>query len=458
MVLALSAVLITGAAGVGAFAGVRQWRIDHPRSPELTPSPTPSAMLHAADLPSRSAGQPAPSTQPTPAMIAAALAKPLASAALGGRVLAEVVDEQSGTVLYQREAGTTAAPASTAKLAVAVATLTVHAATDRITTTVVAGAQPATVVLVGAGDPTLSAAPPGQPSAYPDAARISGLAAQLKAQHRQVNQVIVDDSLFSGPAISPAWQPGDVPSSYASAITAAMADGGRDTPTSTVRSSAPDLAAGDALAADLGLGPSQVRLGVAPAQAPVLAVVRSASYGELVQQMLTESDNVIAECLGRLVAVARNGPASFTGGANAIRAVLAGLGVRLAGAMLDASGLAAADRLAPADLVGVLGLIAGKADPNLHAIVDDLPIAAWQGTLAGRYTSGPSAAGAGLVRAKTGTLTGVSTLAGLVTDGSGRLLAFSFVADQVPPGDAGTVAAEQALDVAASALAACTCK
>jgi D-alanyl-D-alanine carboxypeptidase/D-alanyl-D-alanine-endopeptidase (penicillin-binding protein 4) len=77
-------------------------------------------------------------------------------------------------------------------------------------------------------------------------------------------------------------------------------------------------------------------------------------------------------------------------------------------------------------------------------------VAGFTGTLATRYTDGA----AGVVRAKTGTLTGVNTLAGTVVDRDGRLLAFAFLASDTTDAQA----AQSALDRTATALAACGCR
>jgi serine-type D-Ala-D-Ala carboxypeptidase/endopeptidase (penicillin-binding protein 4) len=377
--------------------------------------------------------------------VAAVLRGPLADPGLGTRVLVEVRDVANGEVLASHGAAIPAPPASTAKLATALAVLAVHKTTDRITTRVVAGAQAGTVVLVGGGDPTLTAAAPGKPGAYPGAAHITDLARQLHGAH--VTQVEVDDSLFAGPAVSPYWAPEDVPSDYAAPITSSTVDGGRDTPTEEQRSTAPDLAAGQALAAALGV--QRVARGTAPPHARTLASVESAPIGTLVEQMLQLSDNVIAESLARQVALAEHQPASFAGAAAAVRGVLARLGVPIGTGLVDGSGLAAGDRLS-ADTLNRLLLLATKRT----TVLDMLPVAAWSGTLADRFMR---STGAGVVRAKTGTLTSVSTLAGLVQDKDGRLLAFALLADQVGPTTEDTNEAEAALDRTVSALATCGC-
>jgi D-alanyl-D-alanine carboxypeptidase/D-alanyl-D-alanine-endopeptidase (penicillin-binding protein 4) len=69
--------------------------------------------------------------------------------------------------------------------------------------------------------------------------------------------------------------------------------------------------------------------------------------------------------------------------------------------------------------------------------------------LVSRYLRGSARAGAGVVRAKTGTLTGVATLAGTVHDRDGRLLAFALMSQ----GTASTADAETALDKMAAKLA-----
>lgn len=440
-------VVLAAAAVAAGFAGsyfVRQ-RIDKPPATKLPPTP---AALRGATSPAPAEPTPSAAPVPAPADVAQALSAVAGAGGLGSRLLAEVVDVQTGSVLYDHGAATPTTPASTAKLLTAAAVLAVRPPTGRIATRVVEGTG-GSVVLVGGGDPTLTAAALGKDGPYRDAARISDLAAQLRGAHVQPTKIVVDDSLYTGPRVSPAWAPEDVPSDYASAITAVMTDGGRADPADAVRSSSPDLAAAHQLAKALGHPDLPVSTGVAPVRARPLAMVSSAPFATLVEQMLQGSDNVIAEALARQVAITENQPASFSGGAAAVRAVLTRLGIDPGPGMVDGSGLADRDRVSAASLAGVMRLVAGSAQPGLHAVVSGLPVAGWSGTLADRFVSGSQRAAAGVVRAKTGTLTGVSTLAGTVHDRSGRLLAFALVADRTQS----TLDAESALDAIATRLA-----
>ncbi len=65
-----------------------------------------------------------------------------------------------------------------------------------------------------------------------------------------------------------------------------------------------------------------------------------------------------------------------------------------------------------------------------------------------------AAGGQGLVRAKTGSLSGTTSLAGTVVDADGRLLAFAVMADRVPASVPGRAAADRVVAV----LAGCGCR
>jgi D-alanyl-D-alanine carboxypeptidase/D-alanyl-D-alanine-endopeptidase (penicillin-binding protein 4) len=190
----------------------------------------------------------------------------------------------------------------------------------------------------------------------------------------------------------------------------------------------------------------------------VLGTVRSAPVERLVEEMLSESDNVLAEVLGRQVALAVGRPASFAGAAAGIAQVAATLGITVGPGMKDGSGLSALDRLPAAALSQTLLAATRSERPRLRPIVAGLSVAGWEGSLVeqDRFT-GTAARADGAVRAKTGSLTGVSAIAGLAADADGRLLVFSFVADAVPGGSPDSPVARAAFDRAISGLVACGC-
>jgi serine-type D-Ala-D-Ala carboxypeptidase/endopeptidase (penicillin-binding protein 4) len=392
---------------------------------------------------------------PVPATLASRLAPLVGAAALGSGVSAEVVDVATGETLFDLDPRSPSTPASTAKLLTAVAALTTLDPAATLTTTVVQGASPGEVVLVGGGDVTLSRTSPS--TSYPGAPTVDELAQQVTAAlpaGTAVTGVVVDNSLYTGPLTAAGWGTGDAPSSYAAPVTATAVDGARAQPGSEARSGQPGLDAGSALADALGAPAATVTLGEAPEGAKTLATVDSAPVGRLVEQMLSLSDNMLAETLARQVAIARGEPASFEGGARAVLAALDDAGIDLTGVTLaDGSGLSRQDEVPAAVLAD---LLAGAADGSLDgtgAVLSGLPVAGYDGTLADRGDDDP-ATGPGTVRAKTGTLNGVHALAGTVVTADGRLLAFAVIADAATGGEA---AAEAALDEMAAELARCGC-
>ena len=151
---------------------------------------------------------------------------------------------------------------------------------------------------------------------------------------------------------------------------------------------------------------------MAPAGAEVLGEVQSAPVARLVEQTLSQSDNMLAEALARHVALARDLPATFEGAAQAITDAVAEAGVDVTGVTLsDGSGLSREDKI-PAEVL--TAVVSGAADGSLgdaSLMLSGLPVAGYDGTLADRGDDDPATA-PGAIRAKTGTLLGVHALSG----------------------------------------------
>jgi D-alanyl-D-alanine carboxypeptidase/D-alanyl-D-alanine-endopeptidase (penicillin-binding protein 4) len=421
-------------------------------------TPTRTAPLDPAPMAAPPVLDPQPADPATaPALPTATLDRLLDNPALGPGAGAVVLDVATGRPLYDRDGAVPRTPASVAKLATGAAALAALDPRSRLRTRVVAGSAPGEVVLVGAGDTTLTARP--RPGDHPRRAGLAGLAdslaARLASDGATSVTLRVDDGLFSGPAVSPDWRPTYVPGGVVSPVSALSVDAGRVSPRSDVREPDPALAAGRDLARLLrkrGVAVAgEVTHGSAAADAAELAGVESPTVAELVELMLASSDNDLAESLLRLVAVAQGRPGTFADGTAAVLGVLADLGVptqRMV--LLDGSGLARGSAVPPETLGGLLVLAGDGSQPRLDGVISGLPVAGFSGTLSLRYGAGTAGEAAGLVRAKTGTLTGVSTLAG-VAPVDGHPVAFVVMADRVP---GSTLAARAVLDRFAAALVA----
>ncbi|HEX2286229.1 MAG TPA: D-alanyl-D-alanine carboxypeptidase/D-alanyl-D-alanine-endopeptidase [Mycobacterium sp.] len=393
--------------------------------------------------------------KPAPDRLAAVLAPVLADPNLG-ILTGRITDAITGTELWAQGADVPMQPASTNKMLTAAAALLTLDRDARLTTKVLAGDRPGVVVLKGGGDPTLSAAPPGQDTWYRDAARISDLADQVKRSGIEVTAVQVDVSAYSGPTMAPGWDPIDIDGGDIAPIESVMLDGGRTQPVSVEsrRSTTPALDAGRALAVALEVEPATVT--VLPSglrDGEELGSVQSPPLMERLREMMNASDNVMAESIGREVAAEMNMPQSFDGAARAVLSALESADIDTSGATLfDSSGLSVDDRLTAETLDEVANAAAGSAEPELRPLVDLLPIAGGSGTLSNRYLDSDLVRpAAGFLRAKTGSLTGTNSLAGIITDASGRVLTFALISNNAGP--TGRVA----LDNLAATLRSCGC-
>jgi D-alanyl-D-alanine carboxypeptidase/D-alanyl-D-alanine-endopeptidase (penicillin-binding protein 4) len=411
----------------------------------------------------------------TAAGLARVLQPILGAASLGPHVGIEVADLATGQVLYGRNSGVAFTPASTTKLATAIAALQVLGPDARFTTRVVAGPGRSSIVLIGGGDPTLAA---GRPPAtdYPQPATLLSLAAatarQLRADGRRSVRLSYDTSLFTGPQFAPGWSANYVTTGNVTPISALEVDQGRLTASGAPqdaddpdnyrpRTFQPAAEAAAAFARFLRADGITVlgtpAVGSAPRHAASIASVSSPPLAEIVQWMLTESNNVIAENLARHVAIATGHPASFSGAAAAEELTLRRLGVRSGVSLVDGSGLSPDDRITPAALIKLIGLAAAPAHPGLRAAITGLPVAGFSGTLSAGQSVFPVAGppGLGVVRAKTGNLATVAALAGIAYARNGELLSFVVMADQVRASN--LVPAATKMVGLATALAGCGC-
>ncbi|GAA3363024.1 D-alanyl-D-alanine carboxypeptidase/D-alanyl-D-alanine-endopeptidase [Streptomyces antimycoticus] len=393
---------------------------------------------------------------PTGAGLADTLEPLLEDPALGDERSVAVMDVTTGQQVFGSKAGTATIPASTIKLATGAAALSALGPDHRIRTSVVAGAGRDDIVLVGGGDPTLTArAVEGDD--HPAALRqlADDTARALKKRGAGPYRLGYDTSLYSGPKLHPIG-----PNENLSPVVPLMADEGRKDDSDH----GPAPRAEDPAADAAGTFASMLRdRGVevkgepgsrkAAKGARTVASVRSQPLSSLVERMLTTSDNDIGEALSRQTALAAGKPASFAGGAKAVTQRLRKLGLPLGGARIaDGSGLDRADHVSAGLLSQVLVRAADRDHPPLRSLLTGLPVAGFSGTLRTRYAQ--DAVGRGVVRAKTGTLTGVNSLAGSVVDADGRLLVFAFMTNGTTDADG----AQRALDRMASALANCGCR
>lgn len=419
--------------GTGSlFAGVAVGSAEPVAVP--TPTPTPTAT-------------PEPDPRPVPDELVAAQgirSCSIDALARDGRLRelsGSVVNADTGEILFDRAADRPVRTASVLKVLTAAAALATLGPDHRLTTRVVDGVEPGTVVLVGGGDATLSRLPPGQESFYRGAPKLADLAAQTVAAYAAAHpdapaiREVVLDATYWDPADKwdPSWARSEQTIGYQSEVTALQVDADRANPVAgtSPRSTDPVARAGQAFAQALAAagnagGTPVTSLGTAP-DTETLGVVRSQPVSTLIPQMLLTSDNALGEMLARVVSKNLGLDGSAASLTSAFRIALDEYGVPVTGLTIrDGSGLSHLNAVPPSYVTRLMVRIA-DGEGSLSHIAQGLPVAGQFGSLSSRFT-GANAIARGAVAAKTGWIDTSYSLAGIVTAQDGTRLTFGFFA------------------------------
>ena len=358
-----------------------------------------------------------------------------------------VVDGPSA-LRYEWHGDASLVPASNQKLLTATAALDALGRSTRFRTKVVGpplgagGVVVGDLTLVGGGDPILATADyvarfRNQPQTFTD---LDGLAGKLWGVGvRQVTgSVVGDESRYDTARQVAGWPARYAAQNVIGPLSALSVNDGFATYPTTLgggtleAAPAPAVDAAGALTRLLearGIDVvGEAREGAAPPGSVELATIESPPMVEVVGQMLRESDNNTAELLTKEIGH-RAGDPTTAGGTAVIEGVAAGelgRGVHVA----DGSGLSLDDRVTCALLVDLL-----ERPGTGSTVVDGLAVAGRSGTLAERFVGTPLV---DVLQAKTGSLTSVTALSGVVHDADPPLT-FALVVNAaaptpVPPG------------------------
>ncbi|MGP1559749.1 MAG: D-alanyl-D-alanine carboxypeptidase/D-alanyl-D-alanine endopeptidase [Prevotella intermedia] len=161
-----------------------------------------------------------------------------------------------------------------------------------------------------------------------------------------------------------------------------------------------------------------------PADA-TLITMRTHSIGEVMQDMMKKSDNLYAESMFYQLAAANGGKwTSSKQASKEVNALIRQVGLSPSSYRIaDGSGLSLYNYVSAELEVQLLRY--AYTQPNIYnTLLPTLPIAGVDGTLKKRMRNTPAE---GNVRAKTGTLFGVSSLAGYLTASNGHQICFAII-------------------------------
>ena len=391
----------------------------------------------------------------------------------------------SGKTLYQFQSDKYFTPASTTKLLTSAAVLQRFGSEFRFHTPVYAtGTVPnlQTLRIVGKGDPSLTTE------------KLQKLVNQLKQQGvRQIKTLIVDDSYFKNVPINQTWEWGDLAFDYATPVSSLILNensvtlkvipetvgkplrlewsdaiaakqlqvnnraiaAAKATPYSIeiVRKlGQPTLEISGKLAIEsppdtFGIAVTEpgeyvletlknllAEAGIIVGEGTVVnqslkiaaekevAFIESETLAELLKKVNQDSNNLYAESMGNILTV----ESQINTPSEALEKQLSVLGVaRETYKLVDSSGLSRQNLISPVALVQTLRLM--TKTPFAQSYRDSLAIAGTNGTLQKRFQN---TSVSGKLQAKTGTLTGVYTLAGYLQNVNLEPLVFSIMVNQ----------------------------
>ena len=377
---------------------------------------------------------------------------------LGGGVTAFVIDANSGKVLVDINGQQAMIPASTLKIFTGIAAMNVLGAQTRFETVIKREGNQLTII--GGGDPTLVSQTPenwrGKPPGSeqpPSLDQLADLAVAAIGPTPEAFVVNFDDSLFESPKAHSTWPDQYLRTGEVAPAQGLIMDFGINDYEAVMKDPAKSAAQYFANAlTERGIPATLGERKVAGDTASVLTSIKSATVTDIVERMITTSNNTMAEFLAHHIGGA-NGEYTYESGAKATTEALTAAQTDLTGVtILDGSGLSRSNQASAKSIVSALSY-ASKTDGPAWTNLSGLPVAGISGTLVDRYDEGEP--GRGTVRAKTGTLSKVVALSGTLVNASGDVLIFTFIANEVP---SGTKQGEAALDEVVKALVQCGCR
>ncbi len=376
-----------------------------------------------------------------------------------------VLNPRSGDTLVSRNAGKLFMPASNMKIVTSAIALAQLGPDYRYRTTFgTAGIRRDSTIdgdllVIGRGDPTVSDRMRGNAMLVMDA-----IADSLSARgiRRVTGSLSRFGNAFPDTTLGYGWEWDDLGEYYGSGVdelifnegmapTTVRADGGRD---SLFSGPAKDLGKTylEAMATALARHGITVAGGVSdrrPLASPAfdtLFTLISPPLREILPALMKPSQNQIAELLFKTVALERGGAGTADSARKLEARQLLAWGALSDGFLIfDGSGLSRHDLVTPETIVRIHDVI--QRDTAFAAYYASLPVAGVDGTIRNRMKGTPAE---GNVHAKTGTLSGASSLSGYVTDADGERLIFTILCNNfVTP----TSAVTRTADVIAAALA-----